>query len=200
MKIYDISQEIFTCVVYPGDPAPERKLISDMNNGEMHNLTGFSMCAHNGTHIDAPRHFISDGAGVDEIRLEKVVGDVYVTQRSGLLYESDVNEIIKNARRYGIDCVKKILIKGDAVVSADAAHALVDAGIELIGTESQSVGPANEPMVVHKILLARGIVLLEGIRLGDVVEGKYFLFAAPLNLAESDGAPCRALLINFEAV
>ena len=61
MKIYDISQEVFSCQVYPDDPAPEKKIIRSMEKGEVYNLTAFSMCAHNGTHIDAPRHFIKDG-------------------------------------------------------------------------------------------------------------------------------------------
>ena len=51
-------------------------------------------------------------------------------------------------------------------------------------------------MQVHKILLSRNIALLEGIILKEVPEGRYFLSAAPLNLAGADGAPCRAYLID----
>ena len=54
MKIYDISQEVFGCEVYPGDPAPKREVIMDVSNGDVCNLSAISMCAHNGTHIDAP--------------------------------------------------------------------------------------------------------------------------------------------------
>ena len=78
MKIYDISQEVFTCQVYPDDPMPEKKILKSMENGEVYNLTAFSMCAHNGTHIDAPFHFIKDGKMVDEISLEACVGMAYV--------------------------------------------------------------------------------------------------------------------------
>ena len=74
MKIYDITQEVFSCQVYPGDPKPEKKILKSMANGEVYNLTSFSMCAHNGTHIDAPFHFIKDGKTVDEICLDAVVG------------------------------------------------------------------------------------------------------------------------------
>ena len=59
MKIYDISQEVFSCEVYPGDPVPEKTALKSMQEGEVYNLTAFSMCAHNGTHIDAPIHFIN---------------------------------------------------------------------------------------------------------------------------------------------
>ena len=78
MKIYDISQEVFNCEVYPGDPAPENTILSSMENGDVYNLTAFSMCAHNGTHIDAPYHFIKDGKKVDELNLYSLVGKAFV--------------------------------------------------------------------------------------------------------------------------
>lgn len=60
MKIYDISQEVFGCQVYPGDPTPKKRVLSSMEKGDLYNLTAFSMCAHNGTHIDAPFHFMTE--------------------------------------------------------------------------------------------------------------------------------------------
>ena len=69
-------------------------------------------------------------------------------------------------------------------------------GILLLGNESQTVGPQDAPMAVHLALLSREVVLLEGIRLADVDEGVYLLNAAPINLSDTDGAPCRALLIK----
>ena len=83
MKIYDISQEVFSCQVYPGDPAPERAVLQSMTEGAVYNLTAFHMCAHNGTHIDAPFHFMQDGKTVDEIPLEAVVGMAYVAEHRG---------------------------------------------------------------------------------------------------------------------
>ena len=90
--------------------------------------------------------------------------------------------------------MKRILFKGAAVVLAEAASVFADADIDLLGVESHSVGPEDASMEVHKILLGADVVLLEGIRLNEVVEGVYFLNAAPLSLAGSDGAPCRAVL------
>ena len=72
-----------------------------------------------------------------------------------------------------------------------------EAKIDLVGNESQTVGPEDGPMPVHKVLLGANIVLLEGIRLSGVKEGVYFLSAAPLSLLDSDGAPCRAVLVKF---
>ena len=94
MKIYDISQEIFSCRVYPGDPAPERKVLCSTEKGELYNLTAFSMCAHNGTHIDAPYHFIKDGKTVDEIPLEAFVGMAFAAEHHGVVTGDDAAKII----------------------------------------------------------------------------------------------------------
>ena len=198
MKIYDISQEVFGCVVFPGDPAPARERISTMEDGALYNLTAFSMCVHNGTHIDAPYHFIKDGKTVDELPLSKTVGMAYVAQEEGILTATDAARILQAAKNAHPEAEKRILVGGKVTVSEDAARTFAEAGIYLLGNESQTVGPENAPMLVHQILLSREVVLLEGIRLGEVPEGVYLLFAAPLALGGSDGAPCRALLIELK--
>ena len=195
MKIYDISQEVFSSAVYPGDPTPKRQALSSMEKGDLYNLTHFSMCAHNGTHIDAPRHFIENGKGVSEISLESFVGMTYVAEHQGIVTADDAEEIMKRARALDCESAKRILIKGNAEVSKEAAEVFASSNILLLGNESQTVGPENAPMTVHLILLSADVVLLEGIRLSDVSEGVYFLSAAPLNLSDSDGSPCRAILI-----
>ena len=194
MKIYDISQEVFGCEVYPGDPTPERKVIISMENGAVCNLTALSMCAHNGTHIDAPYHFIKDGKTVDLIGLEAFVGMAYVAEHNGVVSEQDAASIMEKAR--ALNAAKRILIKGDAEVSKEAASVFSASDILLLGNESQTVGPKDAPMAVHLILLGAGIILLEGVRLAAVKEGAYLLNAAPLNLSGADGAPCRAILID----
>lgn len=196
MKIYDISQEVFTCRVYPGDPVPTRKQLQSIERGDLYNLTEFSMCAHNGTHIDAPRHFIKDGKSVSELPLNAFVGMTYVAEHSGVVTRSDAVEIIRKATDEDPESAKRILIKGEAEVSIDAAEVFAASGILLLGNESQTVGPQDAPMAVHLALLSREVVLLEGIRLADVDEGVYLLNAAPINLSDTDGAPCRALLIK----
>ena len=98
MKIYDISQEVFSCQVYPGDPAPRKEMLSLMEKGDLYNLTTFSMCAHNGTHIDAPFHFIKDGKTVDAICLEALVGMAFVAEHEGIVTGYDAVEIIKRRK------------------------------------------------------------------------------------------------------
>ena len=198
MKIYDISQEVFGCKVYPGDPTPKKTVLSSMEDGDLYNLTEFSMCAHNGTHIDAPFHFIKDGKTVDEISLESFIGMAHVAEHHGIVSDDDALKIIERAKTQNAESAKRILIKGEAEVSLEAAKVFAASGILLLGNESQTVGPENAPMEVHKILLSTDVVLLEGIRLSAVSEGVYFLNAAPLNLSGADGSPCRAVLIEIE--
>ena len=169
-----------------------------MANGDLYNLTSFSMCAHNGTHIDAPFHFLQNGKTVDAIRLEAFVGMAFVAERRGPVSAADAAEIVKKAKARSAEAAKRILIKGDAEVSAEAAKVFAEARLLLLGNESQTVGPEDAPMAVHLILLGADVVLLEGIRLSEVSEGVYLLNAAPLNLSGADGAPCRAILIDFE--
>ena len=196
MRIYDISQEVFSCQVYTGDPAPQKEVLSSTEKGDLYNLTAFSMCAHNGTHIDAPFHFIRDGKTVDEICLDSLVGMAYVAEHQGIVSGDDAAEIIKKAKEQDPEVAKRILIKGIAEVSSEAAKVFASSEILLLGNESQTFGPENAPMEVHMILLGADIVLLEGIRLEDVSEGVYLLSAAPLNLSGADGSPCRAVLID----
>lgn len=197
MKIYDISQEVFGCTVFPGDPSPQKETMTSMDDGALYNLTALHMCAHNGTHVDAPYHFINDGKTVEQVSLEKFVGLCFVTEHEGVVTAEAAKEILQKAADENYDAAKRILIKGKAEVSAEAARIFAKEGILLIGNESQTVGPENAPMEVHLILLGAEVVLLEGIRLAKVPEGVYLLNAAPLNLGGADGAPCRAVLMDM---
>lgn len=197
MRIFDISQEVFSCVVFPGDPAPQKEIMLKISEGAVCNLSSLHMCAHNGTHVDAPYHFLEDGKKINEVSLEKFIGMAYVTDHEGIVTTEDANLILKKARATDERSAKKILIKGNSVLSYEAAEVFAREGIELIGNESQTVGPEDSPKEVHLKLLSSEVVLLEGIRLSAVPEGVYFLNAAPINLGGADGAPCRAVLVEL---
>ena len=197
MKIYDISQELFSCVVWPGDPAPIKQTLNSMDSGDLYNLTAFSMCAHNGTHIDAPSHFINGANNVDQIDLSKFIGEAFVADFDGVVSKADALKIIEKAKSACFESSKRILLKGKTTVSLEAAKVFAEERIDLIANESQTVGPEDAPMAVHKVLLGAQIVLLEGVRLSRVPEGVYILTAAPINLAGAEGAPCRAVLVEI---
>ena len=190
MKIYDISQELLSCSVYEGDPVPEKIQIKNAHN-DGYNLSCLSMCAHNGTHIDAPYHFFDNGSTIDKMDISAFVGECYVVSCSGNISLADAQNIVKTA-----NC-PRILIKGNATVTGDAARVFASSDILLVGCEGQSVGDVTAPAEVHKILLSKSIALLEGIVLDSVIDGRYFLSCAPLNIEGFDGSPCRAILIEF---
>ena len=196
MKIYDISQELFGSEVFPGDEAPLRRVVGSIKDGNICNLTALSMCAHNGTHVDAPFHFYKEGKTIDQLNLEKLVGKCYVKFVEGPISESKAESIVETAKAVDPEAWKRILIGGAAYVTVEAAKVFVRERIVLLGNESQTVGPMEAPAAVHYELLGAEVVLLEGIRLKGVEEGVYWLNAAPINLGQADGAPCRAILVK----
>ena len=209
MTIYDISQEVFNCQVFPGDPKPERRVLSSIEKGDLCNLTAFNMCAHNGTHVDAPFHFLNDGKTIDAMPMESFVGWCFLARpfHNEFTKDEEISEAYSlsateakamMAKASSLHCEKRILLAGNVLVTEEAAEVFANAQIYLLGVESQSVGPVQAPKAVHMILLSKEIVLLEGIRLKNLPEGRYFLSAAPLNLSGCDGAPCRAFLLREE--
>lgn len=197
MKIYDISQEVFNCAVYPGDPQPIREVKLKISEGAICNLTAFEMCAHNGTHVDAPYHFLDGEETIDRVPLDKFIGYAYVAEHDGDITAEVAERILKDAKNADELASERILVKGNAVMTKEGAEVFAKAGIKLFGNESQTVGPLDAPMEVHLVMLGSKIVLLEGIRLAEVPVGVYLLNAAPINLGGSDGAPCRAVLMDL---
>lgn len=187
MKIYDISQELFSSKVYPGDKAPERVLVSDMTKGASCNVSEISMNAHNGTHMDAPRHFVKDGKAIDELDLNKLIGRCTVVTVEGEIKP----ELIRSLS------AERILFRGKCQITKESADILSECGICLVGVESQSIAPYDDPLTVHVAVLSQGIAALEGLVLNDVPDGDYFLFAAPIKLGGCDGSPCRAVLLDY---
>lgn len=189
MKIYDITQELFSCCVYPGDPSPKYSRISQIESGDTYNLSEISLCTHNGTHIDAPRHYMKDGKTVDQIDISKFVGMCSVIEQNEILTKEQYSKLLQGMQ-------KKILFKGNVEMTDDLVSAIIENGIELIGVESQTIGKGETIDKYHTILLSREIIILEGIRLADVSPSDYLLSAAPLNLGGLEGSPCRAVLID----
>ncbi|MHB8129902.1 MAG: cyclase family protein [Mobilitalea sp.] len=191
MKIYDITQELFSGRVYPGDPAPAYERVLKISEGAPCNLTSVTMGAHNATHLDAPFHFYDSGKTIEQLELSRCIGPCSVRDFSGYVEEKDVLKALET-------CQKRLIMKGNSVVTLELAKLFNRVGIVLVGIEGQSVGPVESPMAVHLELLGRDVVLLEGLVLNEVPIGDYFLSAAPIKLGGSDGAPCRAVLLKFD--
>ena len=192
MKIYDISKELTSAYVYPGDPKPYHEQLSRIGeNGAMYNLSAFYSCCHSATHIDAPLHFVKDGKTTEDIPLARLMGECTVVSVRGVLTGEDIDNILENSK-------KNLLLKGKgrAFLSKTAAFAVAEAGVNLIGTDAQSIAPENEIVGPHYELLSRGLIILEGLYLDNVPDGDYFLVALPLKIENAEGAPTRAILIS----
>ncbi len=209
MIIHDISLTITQDMpTWPDDPHPKLTSLARISDGELANVTHLSLSAHAGTHIDAPWHFLANGARLESIPLEILIGRVYVIEipQVAIITANDLRsaEVPTGARR--------VLLKtrnGDfwergentfqtefVAIAPDAAAWLVERGIQLVGIDYLSVAPFNDPQPTHQILLRAGIVIVEGLNLSQVKTGQYTLFCLPLKFEGIDGAPVRAILIE----
>lgn len=189
MKIIDITKELFSAPVYPGDPKPELEPIYRMEKGDSCNLSAIHACLHNGTHMDAPLHFCADGQDMAGIPLDECIGECSVVAWDGYLTGADVERIQPTLR-------PRVLFKGNVQITPSAAFVLSDCQVTLVGVESQTVEPDGGDGTVHRQLLGGNVLLLEGVDLSQVQPGVYFLMAAPLKIAGADGTPVRALLLE----
>lgn len=191
MKLIDISAELMSAPVYPGDPKPWLEQIANQNNGQAYNLSAIHACTHTGTHIDTPFHYDTNGADAASLSLEAFIGHCRVIS----IPSGELNEV--TAARLPGDCSRLLLCSnGKGWLSLKAAQILANKGILLIGTDSLSIGSGDSEADVHRLLLHHGIAILEGLSLSHVKTGAYFLIAPPLKIAGADGTPVRALLID----
>lgn len=194
MQIYDISREFLSAPIFDGDPAPNLSLIQSMDRGDMYNLSLLSACLHTATHIDAPLHFVENGASIDEIDLSVFMGECDVIACNG--FDDDiVGEDIERLVRQG---AKRVLFKtvGRCRLTLSGAFALISAGVKLVGIDDVSIAPDSETAAVHRELALAGVCILEGLTLSHVQSGRYSLFALPMKIEGTEAAPCRAVLMK----
>jgi arylformamidase len=206
MRIYDITRTLRPgMATWPGEPGPELTLIKEMVAGHPADVSHLALGVHTGTHVDAPRHFIPGGAGVESLPLTTLIGPARVVSIA-----DDRAIRVDELERAGLDGIERVLFRtrnsdewSDAVfkedfvyLEPDAAQWLASRGTRLVGVDYLSVESfaAAEPLT-HRTLLAAGVVIVEGLDLREVPPGDYDLTCLPLKLAGADGAPARAVLI-----
>ena len=211
MQTYDITLTISPELpTWPGDPVIHLERTSKIEEGSDANVTRMDIGVHTGTHVDAPYHFLGgDTPTVDQIPLNLLTGRVYV------LKISDEISVITKAVLERMEIpprTRRLLFKTrnsrywlsrthsfqtDFVgISADGAQYLVERGIKLVGIDYLSISPYQQSRPTHEILLNAGVVIVEGLDLSGVSQGRYNLYCLPLKLAGSDGAPARVILVG----
>lgn len=204
-KLLDVSVPLAAGIpAYPGNPEFELQPVKRIADGGSSNVSRLVMGTHTGTHVDAPKHFFDEGAGVDALPLDLLLGRsrvVEITRRGGI----DADELAAAGLREDI----RVLLKtsNSALWNVEGFHQdytylteagaryLVDQGVKVIGIDYLSVEQfrkAGAP--AHRTLLSQGVVIIEGLNLADVEPGMYEMYCLPLRIAGGDGAPARVIL------
>ncbi len=203
----DVSMDIESGMLHwPSDPAIEIDNYSQIKKGDAANNSKITCGVHTGTHIDAPKHFIDDGPGIDKLNIDVLIGQCRVIEvpaetpviskeflepfnlKSGerILFKTKNSEWIKNGdRNFHTDYV---------CVNPEAAKHIVEKGVILVGVDYLSVEGYHIGHDTHKTLLGKGVVIIEGLNLFNVASGDYKLIALPVKIKDSNGAPARVLL------
>jgi arylformamidase len=210
MQIYDVSVPLSASTpTYPGDPGIEIKSWMRIDQGDAANVSLLHFGAHSGTHVDAPAHFIENGAGVASLPLDSLLGQSEVIEVPNEIKVIDDKFLAANFA----GGAQRVLFKtrnsnfwnnpGEGFrtdytyLEAGAARRLVEWGIKLVGIDYLSVeGFQSNKFETHHILLSKGVVILEGLDLRGVSTGVYELICLPLKIAggTGDGAPARVIL------
>ena len=196
-----------TTPVYEGDSPIKFEFLKDMRKGDAFTLSVLSMGAHSGTHIDAPMHFIRDGISVDRVSLEALIGPARVIEIPDGVQVIDAAELNrhnwKGAERVFFRTrsslrgwMKSSTFHRDfTYIAPDAAQLLADAGVQLVGIDYLSTEQFGAPAPrTHRILLGKGIPIVEGLALERIGAGDYDVIVLPLKLAGYEGAPARAVM------
>lgn len=205
MRIHDISQPVRDGIaVWPGDRPFELAWTMARAAGDSVNVAAVSLSVHTGTHVDGFRHVTDAGAAAAAMPLEACVGPAVVVDARGrdrltaeLLDAVDPGATPRVLFRTR-DAVDPTRFPEDvAWITSELAHALVERGFRLVGTDAPSIDPVDSKTLdAHHILAAGGVVNLENAVLTQVPPGRYILVALPLALADADSSPVRAVLIE----
>jgi arylformamidase len=209
MHLYDISLSLSPELpAWPDDSPFEAERVSKIEEGHHANVSQLRMSAHFGTHVDAPYHFIANGKTVEQLSLSDLNGRVYIVHLPDVdLITADILEkaeipprtrrILFRTRNSDLWAKGEKQFQTDYVaLSPDGAQYLVDRGFRLVGIDYLSVAPFGDSQVVHQILLKAGVIIVEGLDLSRVSQGRYTLYCLPLKILGADGAPARAILMG----
>ncbi|NJN84591.1 MAG: cyclase family protein [Caldilineaceae bacterium] len=185
-------------------------------SNEGYNTTNLRLYSHAATHMDAPLHFIDGGATIDQIELERCIGEALIIDLSHVAPNALITPEDLGSHGAEIGQGTRLLLRTDwsmhvhlpdyrshmPRVSARLATWLVEKKIGLLGLETPSVAslrPENKAELteVHQILLRGGVVIVEGLtNLRDVRQSRVEFIVLPLRIDGCDGSPVRAIVVE----
>lgn len=191
--------------VWPGDPPTRLRRVQDMSVGDACTVTAIEMCAHAGTHLDAPSHYLPDGPDIAAMPVEAGIGParvIAVADTRAITPDELAGHAIRRGERLLFKTANSTrpsatdAFSPDFVrLTADAARFLAGRKVRLVGIDAPSVGAvAGDGDEVHRVLLAAGVWLLEGLDLSRAAPGPVRLVCLSLRIPGADGAPARAVV------
>jgi arylformamidase len=193
--------------VYEGDAPIVFTFLKDMQKGDGLTLSKYDLGAHSGTHVDAPMHFIKDGASIDQVKIETLIGParvIVIADSVEAITAAELNRhdwkgaerLLFRTRSSSKGWMDSSTFHRDfAYVAGDAAQLMADAGVKLIGVDYISAEQFAAPApLAHRALLGKGIPVVEGLDLRAAPAGDYDLIILPIKVAAHEASPARALL------
>ncbi len=194
--------------IWPEDGPVVIERIREIAKGANANVSRLECGVHVGTHVDAPIHFVDGSSGVEAIPLRVLIGRAYVVHlpHASVIDENTLEEsgIPPRTRRvlfktsnssYWTDSEHKFK-KDFVAIDASGASWLVRKRVKLVGVDYLSVAPFGASRETHRILLENDVVVVEGLNLSEVGQGRYTIYCLPLKIVGSDGAPARTILVG----
>ena len=209
--IIDISLGIHPkMLTWPSDPGVTIEPASSIAAGKAANVSKLTCGTHTGTHIDPPLHFLQEGAPIDKIPIDALIGPAVVADLTSVKSDIGPEELESLNLAPGVERLlfhtrnsefwreeSPAFTEDYVAVTADGATWLVDHSIRLVGIDYLSVEHRGTPgHPTHMTLLSAGVVIVEGMNLDGVAAGDYTLLCLPLRIAGGDGGPARALLLS----
>jgi arylformamidase len=191
---------------WPDSPGISTRLRLSIEKGDVANVTQLEMDVHTGTHVDAPRHFVEGAATIEELGLDPFIGpaividtgdageiDSGVLRAAGVPAEAD-RVLLRTRNSSAKSMYSAPFDETYAALTLDGASWLAEQNVRLVGIDYLSIQRYDESPEVHRVLLNKGIAILEGISLRDVPAGPCDLICLPLNLPGAEAAPARAIV------
>ena len=200
---YDLTAKIASnLVTFPGDPQYATENICSLANGQKFHLCHMHLGNHTGTHIDYPSHTIAKGKTSSDFPLEYLMGPGVIIkvppEKTSITKEFVSNQsFVKNDivffKTENSKKSKHAPFSAQYVyIEPDAAEELFQKGVKVVGIDYISVDRyEDENLSTHNTLLSKDVLIVEGLDLSQIPEGRYEMFIAPLNIPEMDGLPAR---------
>ncbi|WP_100012464.1 arylformamidase [Lentibacillus sediminis] len=199
----DISQPLTNDMAhFPGDTPFSFKLTYTKEQTGSVNIGQMTASLHNGTHIDAPYHYDSNGKTVDQLDLDRYIGKTAVldvsqtdTITAAVLSELEWEQTERVLIRTSLPNDPARFPETMPFLDPDVAPYLQERGVKLLGVDMPSVDAADsKDLATHHALYKHGINILENLMLDHVEPDVYQLIALPLAIHGADGSPVRAVL------